>query len=80
MNAVDLVNQSHPEVIELWNLVFIQYNRSKDKSLKDLPKKHVDTGLGLERLTRVLQAKNSNYDTDIFMLLIHGLEQKIGSP
>ena len=77
VNAVDLVNQSHPEVIELWNLVFIQYNRNKDKSLDNLPNKHVDTGLGLERLARVLQAKNSNYDSDIFMVLIHGLERKL---
>ena len=74
----DLVNKSHPQVIEIWNLVFIQFNRSKDLSLSELPAKHVDTGMGFERLTMVLQGKKSNYDTDIFMPLIHELEKFCG--
>ncbi len=66
----DLINADHPEVIEIWNLVFIQYNRKASGELSALPYKHVDTGMGFERLCRVLQNKSSNYDTDIFQPII----------
>ncbi len=69
-----LVNTGHPQVIEIWNLVFIQYNRKADQSLELLPAKHIDTGMGFERLCRVLQNKTSNYDTDIFVPVIKGIE------
>ncbi len=69
-SGADLVNQNHPLVIEIWNLVFIQYNRKANGKLEALPEKHIDTGLGLERLAMVLQGKDSNYDTDIFQSLI----------
>jgi alanyl-tRNA synthetase len=70
-----LVNNGHPQVIEIWNNVFIQFNRLKDGSLEPLPAKHVDTGMGFERLTRVLQNKQSNYDTDIFTGTIAEVEK-----
>ena len=70
----NLVNMDHPSVIELWNLVFIQYNRLSDGTLVELPEKHIDTGMGFERLVRVIQKKDSNYDTDIFMPLINTIE------
>ncbi len=73
-----LVNKDHPQVIEIWNNVFIQYNRKKDGSLEELPAKHVDTGMGLERLVRVLQGKTSNYDTDIFSGTIAATEKITG--
>ena len=71
----ELVNQSHPQVIEIWNLVFMQYNRKADGSLEGLPAKVIDTGMGFERLCMALQGKQSNYDTDVFQPLI----QKIAS-
>jgi alanyl-tRNA synthetase len=74
----DLVNNDHPQVIEIWNNVFIQYNRKKDGSLEPLPATHVDTGMGFERLVRVIQKKQSNYDTDIFTGTIAATEKITG--
>ncbi len=79
-NAVDgknLVNADHPQVIEIWNNVFIQFNRMKDGSLEPLPAKHVDTGMGFERLVRVIQGKSSNYDTDVFSGTIAATEKLV---
>jgi len=73
-----LVNRDHPEVIEIWNNVFMMYNRLKDGTLEPLPTKHVDTGMGFERLVRVLQNKKSNYDTDVFTPIIRAIENVSG--
>ncbi len=73
-----LVNADHPQVIEIWNNVFIQYNRKKDGSLEELPARHVDTGMGFERLVRVIQGKTSNYDTDVFTPTIEATEKITG--
>ncbi|MBB6325668.1 alanyl-tRNA synthetase [Algoriphagus iocasae] len=74
----DLVNNDHEQVIEIWNLVFMQFNRLADGSLKELPAKHVDTGMGFERLVRAIQKKSSNYDTDLFAPFLAALEKKSG--
>lgn len=74
----ELVNRDNPQVIEIWNLVFMQYNRRADGSLESLPARCVDTGMGFERLCRTLEGKASNYDTDIFMPYIHELEKMSG--
>lgn len=77
-DAKNLVNKDNPLVIEIWNLVFIQFNRKSSGELVSLPNKHVDTGMGLERLTMAMQQKASNYDTDIFMPLITQIESISG--
>src|ERR1700712_5803794 len=70
-----LVNNDHPQVIEIWNNVFMQFNRLKNGSLQPLPAQHVDTGMGFERLVRVIQGKQSNYDTDVFTGTIAEIEK-----
>lgn len=79
-NGAELVNADHPQVIEIWNLVFMQFNRLKNGSLEVLPAKHVDTGMGFERLVRAIQSKTSNYDTDVFQPLISYISQKANIP
>ena len=76
--GVKLVNESHPQVIEIWNLVFMQFNRKADGSLELLPAKHVDTGMGFERLCMAIQGKTSNYDTDVFQPIIKAMATLAG--
>ncbi len=78
ISGLDLVNNDHPQVVEIWNLVFMQFNRKADGSLENLPAKHIDTGMGFERLCMALQHKESNYDTDVFTPLIAKVEELSG--
>ncbi|WEK69963.1 MAG: alanine--tRNA ligase [Candidatus Chryseobacterium colombiense] len=78
VSGLELVNNDHPQVVEIWNLVFMQYNRKADGSLENLPAKHIDTGMGFERLCMALQGKSSNYDTDVFTPLIAKVEELSG--
>ncbi len=79
IDGASLVNQDHPQVVEIWNLVFMQFNRKADGTLIDLPHKVIDTGMGFERLCMALQGKTSNYDTDVFQPLIKKIAQLAGS-
>ena len=78
VSGADLINEDHPQVIEIWNLVFMQYNRFSDGNLKPLPNSHVDTGMGFERLAMIMQGVKSNYDTDIFQPMIQAIAKKAG--
>ncbi|XP_075002879.1 alanine--tRNA ligase, mitochondrial isoform X3 [Calonectris borealis] len=79
-NAAALVNQGSPDVVEIWNLVFMQYSREVEGNLLPLPQHHVDTGMGLERLVTVLQNKRSNYDTDLFTPILDAIHKSCGGP
>jgi alanyl-tRNA synthetase len=77
-NAAQLVNQDDPDVLEIWNNVFIQFNREDDGTLRPLPAKHVDTGMGFERLVSVIQGRRSNYDTDVFAPIFERVRELAG--
>ncbi|BEH00449.1 alanine--tRNA ligase [Bacteroides sedimenti] len=79
VSGLSLVNQSHPQVIEIWNLVFMQFNRKADGSLEGLPAKVIDTGMGFERLCMALQGKTSNYDTDVFQPILKEIAKMAGT-
>lgn len=79
VDGLTLVNESHPQVIEIWNLVFMQYNRKADGSLEDLPAKVIDTGMGFERLCMAMQGKTSNYDTDVFQPVLKEIAKLSGT-